>query len=417
MSLFRRGPARRDVEAALASARSVVEILSLSRANLSEAQALLLEAEALLEKGDTLHAKECAERGERIATALEGDYKAAAESRERLKAQMEHMRAQGLVLAEEEAALEAIHARATGNRELEGRTVPDYAGARAAAEMAARRAEEKLALAGRVGDAIFAAEMALEGLLEVFPEGAEPLDMARQVLEKARAEQAGGNHDLAAKDAAVAEKVALDAMEQRHRALETLESVERLVAGLRAVGVTTHVVSRSLEIGRALLAKGKTAKAEDVFNEAAQEAVALGTQYRGLLDRLSDAARAIQDMRQEGLPAGDAEAAFGRAKAALKAGNYALAGACVQDVHVAVTQQRELREGLKTWIEEAKKQVARLHELGLALVNDVEEMVGKAEREFANGDYAATGEDLRIAGLLMKPALNGKAREGLEITR
>ncbi|MEK6851416.1 MAG: hypothetical protein AABY30_02635, partial [Candidatus Thermoplasmatota archaeon] len=154
-----------------------------------------------------------------------------------------------------------------------------------------------------------------------------------------------------------------------------------------------------------------------VFNEAAQEAVALGTQYRALLDRLSEASKAIHETQLEGLPAGDAEAAFGRAKGAMKTGNYLLAATCAQDVHFAVKKQREMRDGLKTWIEEARKQIVRLHELGLAIVNDAEEMVGKAEREFENGDYAATSEDLRIAGFLMKPALNGRARNGPPLPR
>ena len=412
MSLFRRGPSRREVEAALTSARSVVEILSLSRANVSPAQGLLADGERLLESGDTVRAKEAIERAERIATSLESDYRAAIEARERLTANLERMKAQGMPVDEESRALEAIHARATATREFEGRAVPDYAGARSLAEAAAARAEEKLDSFGHAGDAIFAAEVAVDGASEVFREGAEPLDMAREVLEKARSELSGGNYDLAAKDAELAEKLALDLMEERHRAIETLASVDHLMQGLRAVGVATNSVSRALEIGRTLLNKGRIAEAVDTFNDTAQEAVALGTQYRTLLDRFSEASKAIHEMQKEGLPAGEAEAAFGRAKAAMKTGNYALAAACAQDVHAAVTRQREMRDGLRTWIDEAKKQIERLHELGLAIVNDAEEMVGKAEREFENGDYTASGEDLRIAGLLMKPALNGRARNG-----
>ena len=412
MSLFRRGPSRREVETALTSARGVVEILSLSRANVSAAQDLLAEGQRLLESGDPLRAKEVVERAERIATSLEADYRAAIEARERLNANLERMKAQQMPAGEEARVLDAIHERATATREFEGRAVPDYAGARSLAEDAATRAEEKLNLFGRAGDSIFAAEVAVDGASEVFREGAEPLDMAREVLEKARSELSAGNYELAAKDAGIAEKLALDLMEERRRAIETLESVDHLVQGLRAVGVATNSVTRSLDLGRTLLNKGRIREADDVFNDTAQEAVALGTQYRALLDRFSEASKAIHEMQKEGLPAGEAEAAFGRAKAAMKTGNYALAAACAQDVHAAVTRQRDMRDGLRTWIDEAKKQIERLHELGLTIVNDAEEMVGKAEREFENGDYTATGEDLRIAGLLMRPALNGKARNG-----
>jgi len=417
MSLFRRGPSRRDVETALASARGIVEILSLSRANVSAAQALISEGERLLESGDTAQAAEAIERAERIATSLEADYRAAIEARERLKANVDRMQAAQMPVDEEARAIEAIHARASETRELEDRQVPDYAGARSLAEEAARRADEKLESCVQAGDAIFAAEVAVDGASEVFHGGAEGLDMAREVLEKARTEMSSGNYEMAAKDARIAEKLSLDLMDERQKALETLVSVDHLVQGLRSVGVATNSVNQSLELGRSLVNKGRIAEAVDVFNDTAQEAVALGTQYRALLDRLSEASKAIHEMQKEGLPAADAEAAFGRAKAALKAGNYALATSCAEDVHAVVTQQREMRDGLRTWIDEAKKQIEKLHELGLAIINDAEEMVGKAEREFENGDYAATGEDLRIAGLLMKPALNEKLRNGAPVPR
>src|SRR3990172_1966473 len=157
MSLFRRGPDRGDVEAQLEDARGLVELLSLSRANLSAANALLREAEASLAQDDTIRARAAGVRAEAIATSLEADYKAATAAVATMKERVERMKALGMPVAEEEKALEAVHARATATRGLEGAVVPDYAGARALATDAAERAKAKLAPPGPPGGPVVSA--------------------------------------------------------------------------------------------------------------------------------------------------------------------------------------------------------------------------------------------------------------------
>ena len=418
MSLFRRGPDRRDVQAQIESVRGLVEILSLSRANLSAAKSLINQAEGLLARDDTIRARDICARAERIATALEADYHAATDAVERVKSLMEQMKALGISTAGETKALDAVHERAISTRALEGTTVPDYAGARALAEAALARAEGALGLADRTTDGIFAAEMAIESAAEAFGGGTvDVLREPRELVEKARAELASGDVEGAARDAAAAEKLAIAATEDRRRALETATSVERLAAGLRSLGVSVGPIMRSLEVGKSLLAKGKIASAAEVLNEASQDAVRLGQEYRSLLDAVSAAAKVLHELRGSGLPTGEAESAFARAKAAMKSGNYALAATCAEEVHRAAQRQRESRERLRAQLEEAKVQVQNLRQLGIAFANDVEEMVGKAERAFEVGDYAATSEDLRIASLLVKPALKGQDREPTAVPR
>ncbi len=416
MSLFRRGPSRSEVQAALENVRGLVEIMKLS-ADLSAADSMLREAEALLGKNDLAHAKSMIETAERVATSIEADSRAASDATDALRDLVERMRALTLNVQEEEKALAAIANRITGTQDAHGVSVPDYAGALAAAGTATKRAEAKLALAEQASDAIFAAEMAADGALEFFPNGTvEALREAQKLLEKAREELGRGNYELAATDALVAEKVALGVVEQRRQALDTFASVDKLVTGLRGLGIPVTAVMKSLEMGKTLLGKGKLVAAIDVFNEAAQEAVQIGTQYRQLIDTIANASRVVETLRSEGLPIGDAESALSRAKTAVKAGNYALATALADDVHLASRRQREMRDNLRKSIDEMKAQVATFRELGLAFVNDVEEMVGKAEQEFVNGDYVATNEDLRIATLLLRPALNGRVK-GPEVVR
>ncbi|HEV8596064.1 MAG TPA: hypothetical protein VGR51_11125 [Thermoplasmata archaeon] len=414
MSLFRRGPSRSEIESALENVRGLVEILKLG-ADLSAAESLLREAEGLLSKNDLVHASSMIETAERVANAIEGDSRAASEATDALRILTDRMRALGIPVAAEEKSLAAIAERTAGTREAEGVAIPDYAGARAAAEESTKRAEARLALAERATDAIFAAELSVDGTSDAFPNGpVEALSEARQLLDRARSELARGNVELAATDAEVAEKIALGVADQRRQALGTLASVEKLLSGLRGLGIPVAAVTKSLEMGKTLLNKGKLVAAIDVFNEAAQEAVQLGTQYRALIDSMANAAKVVETLRAENLPTGEAESALSRAKTAMKAGNYALATALAEDVHLAEQRQRDMRENLRKQIEETKSQVSRLRELGLAFVNDAEEMVGRAEVEFGQGDYAATNEDLRIATLLMRPALNGKVK-GSEI--
>ena len=415
MSLFRRGPTRDEAEASLASVRSVIEILRLSRANLAASDALLREADAELARGSTQGAVDLAERAERVATQLEEEYRRALDARATLQSDVDRMRELGIPDEEEQTAFGAVHARAIGTRQFEGVEVPDYAAALSLAEEAAARAEAKIALCESAGDVVFAAELAIDAATDA-DHGAnvEVLQEARALLAKARLEAGNGAYELAATDAAVAEKIALALVDQRRQALETLESVQKLVTGLKAAGVAVSPVAKALEIGRTLLDKGRLSAAIDVLNEAAQEAVGLGTQYRQVLEELSRAAAALDTLKGEGLESLEAESAFARAKASAKQGNYALALACVEDVHLALAKQRDFRDGLRVQIAAVKAQIDMLRDSGRAFVNDVEEMVAKAEKAFDNGDYQGTSDDLRIASLLMAGAPNGRGERAPE---
>ena len=418
MSLLQRGPERGVVEAALESARGLVTILELSRANVRPAHAELRRAEALLEEGDTGRAQESVERAERIATSLETDYRAALDAVENLRGYVARMRALKVSTEEEEKALAAVHARASSIREMEGLRVRDYAGARLLAEEAWARAHMKRVSSEQMADAIFDAELFVEGVAGDFPEGTvEPLEEARQLLAKAHREVAQGNLEMAQTDVSVAEKIAHQVGDRHRHALDSLEAVTKAVTGLRALGIPVTAITKSLESGRVSLTRGDLEEGENLFAEAQQEAVRVGKAYRGQLDNLTGAAKAVESMREEGLPTADAESALARGRAAMEAGNFIFAAACVEDVHEAVRRQRELRDRLETWLAESKAQISTLRDLGLVFVNDVEEMIGKAEEAFRRGDFGATSEDLRIASLLIKPALEGKGRAGADLAR
>ena len=84
------------------------------------------------------------------------------------------------------------------------------------------------------------------------------------------------------------------------------------------------------------------------------------------------------------------------------------------DARRALGKRLELRDRLARTIEETKRKVEQLRAIGTDYANDVEEMVLRAEREFENGDFATSSEDLKIATLLIGPPgdrnPSGKAR-------
>ena len=410
MSLFRRGPGEAEALHAIEAARGVLDLLKLTRARFGSVEPLLKEAEDQVRRGAYARAMDLAGRVERIATAIESDHRAVAEALEVLDRHMGRLQELGIPDAEDQKALVDVRARAKATRDLEGVRIPDYAGALAMATDAASRAEARIAASEKSADVLFSAELAVEGASDAEDVPPEAIEEARALLAKAKQEAQHGQYEMAATDASVAEKIALGLVDRRRRALETLESVEKLVVGLRTAGVVVEPIRGSLDIGKTLLEKGKVSAAIEVFNEAAQEAVSLGTQYREVLNAMTTASAAVDALRGEGLSVTEAEISMGRAKAALMQGNYALAAACCDDVHLAAANQRKFRDGLRTLIDETKAKVTRLRETGVAYVNDAEEMVLKAEREFANGEYEATNDDLRIATLLLGSGPNGRPR-------
>lgn len=412
MIMFRRGPARVEAERATEGARTMLEILKLSRADLRAPETVLREAEADLTRGSFARALESAEKSERIATAIEADYQGAAEARARLLRHAARMRELEISNDDERKALEEVRLRARSTRDVEGVAVPDYKGALTVAAAAASAAETKLVQGERAGLALFTAELAIERAQEIGGMAHEAIAEARELLGKATSEAQGGQYETASTDAVVAEKIALNFLERWREATELAESVEKAVVGLRAAGAIVAELRRSLNQGKALLELGDANAAFEVLNVAAAEARSLGTRYRELLDAMSAAAAAIEALKEEGLSSSEAEASLDRAKNALRLGNYTLASACCQDVHVALSNRRAFRDALRSSIEAAKAQLLSLRATGASFVNDAEEMVLRAESEFENGEYDASSEDLRIASLLLTPALNEKPREG-----
>jgi hypothetical protein len=68
---------------------------------------------------------------------------------------------------------------------------------------------------------------------------------------------------------------------------------------------------------------------------------------------------------------------------------------------VAFVRRKNAREALAKAIEETRARARILGSSGLPFIPDVQELLGRAEREFKDGNYSGSSEDLRIATLLL----------------
>ena len=67
----------------------------------------------------------------------------------------------------------------------------------------------------------------------------------------------------------------------------------------------------------------------------------------------------------------------------------------------AFARRTNAREALARAIEEARKRAQFLRGSGLSFLPDIQEVLTRAEREFQNGNFVGSSEDLRIATVLL----------------
>src|SRR5204863_69672 len=149
---------------------------------------------------------------------------------------------------------------------------------------------------------------------------------------------------------------------------------------------------------------------------------------RGLLDKATKEGRAFQEKAQvasnqifvaelaiesvanlrvgggepgEGFHSYEAEAALRDARRCLREGSYARSIQHLERALQAFARRTNARASLAKAIEETRTRVKLLAGGGLSFMPDIQEVLGRAEREFQQGNYAGSSEDLRIATVLL----------------
>lgn len=403
------GKRAEEVTEAIARAQAVLDLLKLSKADLSPAVQLVVAAREALSRKDYDPAQALATRAEALASSLEERYRGAQKALNALVGIAKKAKEIGFATREFDAAVAEARKVAKDGTVEDGVSIPNYLQARALLEAAGTGGGELLKRAQAVANDIFTAELALDALKDANGHS-DHEEFERLVLTGGRSLLEGAKKSLAAGDLEGAETAARRAGEGAKKTLAAyqdsiaaLKDVEKAVGDLRKAGIIAAGPERLVEQGQVLLRRAKVAEAKDVLERAAREAQRIAIDYRRATKDVADAETSVAALARVGFVSEDAQRAVDDAKRALSQGQYDRATELSGDARRALGKRQEVRDRLARMIEDTKRKVEELRAVGIDYANDVEEMVLRAEREFENGDFVNSSEDLKIASLLMGP--------------
>jgi len=380
-------------------------VLKLSRADVSAAETVLAQARQLAESGNHAASAQAARKAAALASTIEDRYLAMRRAKQSAVSALSRMRGFGLPATQLEVAIAEARNRAATTAIENGVAVPNYLEARTILEKAASGARATIEQLEAAGAAIFAAEFAVDALRETQAEIDErrfyemlvrPAEAAFERATEALAMFRPGEAIAAAKAAeAMAQRSRADCTEARNARGAT----ERLLAELRSEGAITLAADRLLEAGATLLAEAKVLEAKEMIVHSEREAARLADEFRR-------ARSAIAEARSRMLPNQSGEEALRAlrdAERAVREGSYRRATELVDDHATALARHASARESLVGQLRETRAQIERLKVAKTGYAGDVEEVLVRAEKEFALGNLDACSEDLRVAKLLMGP--------------
>jgi hypothetical protein len=404
---FRRGSKARQAEEAIGHSEGLVTVLSLTQADLGPATEAIRIAKDLFATQDYSKALQAARQAESLAITLDERHSGYQKARHALDHRIAELRRIGLPTESFEGVLgraeEIVRAGVWEN----GAFVPNHLEARVVLERTDQEAQAELDRAIAASNAIFLAELSIEALVEmqgpsdpkVFAEGAGA--ELEKILEEATRQLALGDIAAAMRTARHLED---RANQQRADYIETermLTATEAHLADLRGEGVATERVERRVELARDVLFRGHIDSAMNLANRLAAEGKALGDVYRRATAGLQDADLLYAKLNREGFHSYDAETALRDARSAARKGHYPRAIEHLERAHAAFVRRKDARRALAKAIEETRARVRMLETSGLPFLPDIQELLGRAEREFADGNFSGSSEDLRLAALLL----------------
>ncbi len=393
----------------VARAEAVLEVLRLSKVDLTAPTTLVEAAKAALGRKEYADAGALAARAEALAGTLEGRYRSAQKALNAVRAISRKAKGIGLDATEFDEAVDEARRIARQGILEDGVTVPNYVQARVALEAALKRGRDLIKRAEPVANEVFTAELALDALRDAT--GAiDRAEFDRLVLAKGRALVlrakdllARGELEPAEESAKTAEDIAKRALLDYRDATGALHGAERTLEDLRAEGVVTVGLDRIVEQGLASLRRARISEAKELLGKAEREAQRLAIDYRRATRSVREAEAGLATLARSGFAPDDVRTAVREARKALREGRYARAEDFAAECRRALGRRQEVRERLAHTIEETKRRVEILRATGIEYANDVEEMILRAEREFENGDFVNSSEDLKIATLLLGP--------------
>lgn len=417
---FLRAGRARQAEEAIGRSEGLVAVLRLTQADLEPAETSLRIARELFHAHEFSRALAAARKAETLALTLDERYTAYQKARADLEIRIGELRRIGLdTSAFDETLLRAQDQVTVGVME-DGSVVPNYLEARALMERAATEGRDLLVRANAASNRIFLAEIAITALGEMegvedpraFAEGA--VDDLESSLEEATRELALGHVDSATR---IASGIETRAERLRSVFLETgvvLDRVGTRLRELRARGIVTERLERQVSYARDMRAKGLLEPCLEMAERLMEDTSRLAESYAKATTGLADAEVLYSRLSREGFHSYEADTALKDARAALKEGSYARAQEHVDRAHGAFVRRRNAREALGKALAETQRRVEMIRGVDFPMLPDVQEVLSRAEREFREGNYSGSSEDLQIAtvllGQLTKPVFTPERR-------
>lgn len=409
----------RHAEEAIGHSEGLVTVLRLTQADLKPAEDALTIARQFFDAHQYAKAVHAAKRAESIAITLDDRFSGYQKSVKSVQSRIDSMKRFGLATEALEGVLGRAEEKVLSGIWENGAFVPNYLEARALldhAEEDGRKFQENAEIAS---NRIFMAELAIEALANLTDgkEGNESTRNAASALEEslhdATRELALGNGEGAAEIAKDLETKATRIRTLYGEATKALDETEAHLTELRGEGVLTQSLEGQMKMARDMIERGMIEPAAAMATRLQADAKTVGETYGKATTTLGDAQILYARLQREGFHSYEADAALRDARRAIREGSYARGVENLERALQAFARRTNARAALAKSIEDTRTRVRLLEGSGLAFMPDIQEVLGRAEREFHGGNFSGSSEDLRIATVLLDEVTRApNARKG-----
>lgn len=416
---FLKNSKARRAEEAIVRAEGILAVLALSPADMTAAEQALRIAKDLLAKERFSGALAAALRAESIAVSLDERYRAYDKAARSIRERIERMKDLGLPRKAPETALKHAEDRVTAGIWEEGSLLPDYDGARKLLEDAGVDAQDLVERAEAASNSIFMGAVAIEELADM-KGPPDPSLFSRGAVSSLEVGLEGAMRQLAERrfEQAIRISADIEARATRMRAgfiaaNEALSAASAVLAELRGQGAHTGRLTSQLSIVRDVLFRGVIEPASEMARTLLGDAQSLGRSYREAKEGLADAEAQYSRLVREGILSSDVDLAIRDARRAMRDGDYSRALRHIEEAATRIDRIMNEREGLERSLKANRERATALEERD-PFLPDVEELLVRAEKEFREGRYTESEEDLVIAKVLRSPNHKEKGARHVE---
>ncbi|HEY5605277.1 MAG TPA: hypothetical protein VIL45_02015 [Thermoplasmata archaeon] len=404
---FLKASRARHAEEAIGHSEGLVTVLKLTQVDLKPAEDALRIAKDLFATHDYAKALRAAQKAESLAITLDERYSGYQKAEKILQSRIGEMSRLGLRTEDLEALIGRAGEKVLSGIWENGAFVPNYLEARVLLERAEQEGRTLQDKAERASNSIFLAELGIEALVET-KGPAEPRAFAQgaawgleEHLQDATKELALGNAEGATLIAQDIERKATRLRMSYVEGTKVLDDADVRLGDMRAEGILTERIESQIKNARDMLATGIIEPGAQMAKRLADETKTLAETYEKARTGLADADVLYARLTREGFHSYDADAAIRDTRTAMREGNYARAVEHLERAHQAFARRTNAREALAKALEETRTRMQMLQGAGVSFLPDIQEVLDRAGREFHNGNYSGSSEDLRIATVLL----------------